>query len=74
MKMAWKATNRAILGGFVGIAISHIVLIIISLAEGNNNFYIAHPLLIEKMNGELNAVIFQTILSKVRDKTYCKNS
>lgn len=63
MKMAKKATIRAILGGFGGIAISHIILIIISLAEGNNNFYVAHPLLIEKMNGELNAVIFQTILS-----------
>ncbi len=60
-----KALQRGLLGIPLGITISSILAIIISLCIGNGEYYACVPSLAESVGGELNGVIIQTVLSGV---------
>ncbi len=60
-----KALQRGLLGIPLGITISSILAIIISLCIGENEFYACVPSLAESVGGELNGVILQTVLSGI---------
>jgi len=60
--MKKKAILRGLLGIPLGIAMIHIITIIISIAVGDGNHLSVEPLLVYEFGSELNAVIFQTIL------------
>ena len=62
--MKKKAVLRGLLGVPLGIALGHLVTIVISIAIGEGNYTLI-PELIEEFGGELNAIIFQTILFSV---------
>ncbi len=49
----------------LGITISSILAIIISLCIGKNEYYPCVPSLAESVGGELNGVIFQTLMSGI---------
>lgn len=55
--------QRALFGFPTGIAIGYVISIIISLTFGNGTYSPCTPLLIKSMRNEINAVIFQTILT-----------
>lgn len=56
---------RGLLGIPLGIAIGHVITLIISLGWANGYYSPCVPALIETMGSELNAVLLQTILSGV---------
>ena len=60
--MKKKAILRGLLGVPLGIALGHLITIIISIVIGDGNHLSAIPELVYEFGGELNAVIFQAIL------------
>lgn len=60
--MKKEALIRGLIGFPLGIAIGHIISIIISLSVADGNFYPCHPALINEVGSEIWAVILQTIL------------
>lgn len=61
--MKKKILIRCILGAPIGLAISTIITIIISITVGDGTFYPVVPELITKCGNEINAVVLQTICS-----------
>ena len=57
--------KRIWIGLPTGIAIGHIITLIISACIGDGTFYSVTPQLAENMGNELNAVILQTVLCGV---------
>ncbi len=60
-----KALQRGLVGIPLGITISSILAIIISLCVGKNEYYACVPSLAESVGGELNGVIIQTVMSGI---------
>ena len=60
--MKKKLLLRGLLGVPLGIAIGHIITVIVSLCIGDGLFYPVRPELVGAMRGELNAVLLQTAL------------
>lgn len=54
---------RCLIGAPLGLAISTIITIVISVATGDGTYYAVVPELIGDCGGELNAVILQSVLS-----------
>lgn len=63
--MLKKILLRAMLGFPLGIFLSAVIAIIISLAIGDGSYYACAPLLAETVGNELGAVILQTFLSGI---------
>lgn len=61
--MKGKVISRCLIGAPVGLTISHIILLIISVCINNGTFSPVHPALTEQCGNELNAVLVQTICS-----------
>lgn len=58
-----KIVLRALLGAPVGLAISTIVTIIVSVCIGDGSYYAVVPSLVDDCGSELNAVLIQTASS-----------
>ena len=63
--MKKEILKRCLLGAPLGLAISTIITILISLFVGDGQYYAVVPALISEMGGELNAVILQAVLSMI---------
>lgn len=63
--MKKKLLFRCIIGGFIGITISTVITIIISIFIGDGVYYPVVPELISDCKNEINAVILQTICSLI---------
>ncbi len=63
--MKKKVILRGLLGVPLGIAISYVITLIISLVVGDGLYYSVTPRLIETAGSELNAVLLQTVLSSI---------
>lgn len=61
--MKKKILQRCLMGAPIGLAISTIITIIISLAVGDGNYYPVVPELITDYGTEIHAVLLQTIFS-----------
>ncbi len=61
--MKKKVIMRAMLGCPLGIAVSYIFTIIISIVIGDGKYYPCTPDLIVQTGSQLNAVLLQTVLS-----------
>lgn len=61
--MKKKIVKRCLLGFPLGIALSQIISVFVSLCFGNGYYSPFVPELVEVMGSEINAVILQTILS-----------
>lgn len=55
--------KRCLLGAVIGVFISHVIAIVISLCIADGTFYAVVPQLIESTGSELNAVLLQTVCS-----------
>ena len=55
--------KRSLLGAVIGVFISHLIAVIISLCVADGSFYAVVPQLIESTGSELNAVLLQTVCS-----------
>ena len=55
--------KRSALGALIGIAVSQIIAIVISLCIGDGSFYAVVPQLAERVNSEIMAVVIQTVCS-----------
>ena len=63
-KQLWnKALRRALIGMPIGLLISTVITIIISLCKGDGHYYAVVPALIEDGGSEINAVLIQFICS-----------
>lgn len=58
-----KVLQRMALGAPLGIAIGFVISIIASLINGGGVYHSAPPALIQSMGSELNAVVFQAVMS-----------
>lgn len=63
--MKKKIILRSLIGAPLGIALSYIITILISVIKGDGNFYPVVPQLITDCGGELNAVVVQAVCSMV---------
>ena len=63
--MKKEILKRCLFGAPVGMAISTIITILISLTVGDGRYYAVVPALINDMGSEINAVILQAVLSMV---------
>ena len=63
--MKKEILKRCLLGAPLGLAISTIITIAISLFFGDGLYHAVVPALTSEMGGELNAVIFQAVLSMI---------
>ena len=63
--MKKEILKRCLFGAPVGMAISTIITILISLTVGDGRYYAVVPALINDMGSEINAVIVQAVLSMV---------
>lgn len=63
--MKKKIIIRCLLGAPLGLAISTIITILISLCVGDGNYYPIVPELIQDYGTELNAVLLQSIFSLI---------
>ncbi len=63
--MKKEVIKRGLLGIPLGIAISHIISIIVSVSFGQGHYAATAPRLIASMNGELPAVIIQAVFAGV---------
>lgn len=63
--MKKKILLRGLIGAPVGIAISYIITVLISVLIGDGRFYAVSPQLAVDFGGELSAVIWQTICSVI---------
>ena len=61
--MKRKLVSTCALGAALGIALSTLITVGISLCVGDGQFYAVTPALVEDCGGELNAVCLQTLLS-----------
>ena len=66
--------KRLLLGFPLGIALSFLITLLISLSVGDGNFYPCVPELVQQMGNELNAVVLQTILSGVMGAAFAAAS
>ena len=63
-KQLWKkAGRRALLGMPLGLAISTVITIIISLNNGDGQYYAVVPALIDDCGSEISAVLIQALCS-----------
>ena len=53
--------KRSALGALIGIAVSQIIAIVISLCIGDGSFYAVVPQLAERVDSEIIAVVVQTV-------------
>lgn len=58
-----EVLKRCALGALIGIALSQIIAIVISLCIGDGSFYAVVPQLAESVNSEITAVVIQTVCS-----------
>ena len=63
--MKKEILKRCLLGAPLGLAISTIITIIISLTVGDGRYYAVVPSLAQDMGSEINAVILQAVLSMI---------
>ncbi len=63
--MKKKILLRSLLGGFIGLSISYIITVLISLCIGDGRYYAVTPQLAAGLGGEMNAVLIQTIGSVI---------
>lgn len=63
--MKKETIARIISGAPVGLMISYLITIIISLIIGDGNYHGVVPALVEETGGELKAVIIQTLASMI---------
>lgn len=63
--MLKKVLLRCLFGAPIGLAIGTIITIIISLTFGDGMYYAVVPELIQDCGSEINAVVFQSILSLI---------
>ena len=63
--MKKKLFLRSLIGAPVGLAISTLITVIISLCLGTGDFYAAQPELIDDCGNEINAVLLQTLCSLI---------
>ena len=61
--MKKKVATRCLIGALIGLAISNLIAIVISLIVGDGRFYAVVPELIADCGTEINAVLLQTICS-----------
>ena len=61
--MKKKVAIRCLIGAPIGLAISNLIAIVISLTVGDGRFYAVAPELIADYGTEINAVLLQTICS-----------
>ena len=57
------ALKRALMGTPIGMAMSYVITVIISLAMGDGLYHPVVPALADQWGSEINAVVFQFILS-----------
>lgn len=60
--MKEKMFKRGLVGLPIGIAIGHIITLMVSAGFGDGGYYPVTPELIDAMGNELNAVVLQTVL------------
>lgn len=58
-----EVLKRSVLGAVIGIAISQVIAIIISLCIADGSFYAVVPSLAERINSEIGAAVIQTVCS-----------
>ena len=63
--MKKELLKRMLFGAPIGLAISSIITIIISLTVGDGTYYAVVPELAREMGSEINAVVLQAVLSLV---------
>lgn len=63
MNMKKKIVYRCLLGAPIGVTISYLITIIISVIIGDGNYYPVVPALTETCGSEINAVLLQTACS-----------
>lgn len=63
--MKKKLFTRCLIGAPIGLAISTLITIIISLIVGDGNFYAIVPELLTDCGTEMNAVLLQTVCSLI---------
>ena len=63
--MKKKVIQRCLIGAPVGIALSFVITILISIIAGDGNYYAVVPGLAAECGSELNAVIIQTVFSLI---------
>ncbi|MEA4870367.1 MAG: DUF3021 domain-containing protein [Christensenella sp.] len=63
--MKKEVLKRCLLGAPLGLAISSVITIAISLTVGDGRYYAVVPSLINDMGSEINAVILQAVLSMI---------
>lgn len=68
--MKKKAIERGLLGIPIGIAISYVITILISLGWGDGSYYPCVPALIESAGSEIGAVLIQTVLGALLGLVY----
>lgn len=61
--MKKKMLFRCLIGAALGLALSTLITVVISLLVGDGNYYPVVPDLISDCGGELNAVLLQTVFS-----------
>ena len=61
--MASAVVKRCLVGAPIGLAISYLITIFISLIIGDGSYYSAKPELIAECGSEMNAVVYQMIAS-----------
>lgn len=68
--MKKKILFRGLLGFPLGISLGYVITILISLGWANGYYSPCVPSLVQTMGNEINAVIFQTILSGLLGSTF----
>lgn len=63
--MLKKVLLRCLFGAPIGLAIGTVITIIISLVVGDGTYYAVVPELIADCGSEINAVVFQSVLSLI---------
>ena len=63
--MKKEIVKRSLLGAPLGLAISTVITIIISLTVGDGRYYAVVPALATEMGSEVNAVVLQAVLSMI---------
>lgn len=63
--MKKKIILRSLLGTLIGLAVSHLITVLISLIVADGNFYPVVPELSADCGSEMNAVLLQTLFSLI---------
>lgn len=72
--MKKQAFLRGLLGFPMGIALGYMITIFISIALGQGQYIPCVPELVDTMGSELNAIIFQTVLSGLLGSSFSASS